>query len=138
MIEKTKSDEIYDLINSGDHVTADGLKDFLETVFFNTTPQQIAQILQPLGNIVTRDEFCAILELLVQKRTTDLEVFNSWDVEKKGYIDRKDIKSMLRSYGLSFKESFIDDMVSAFGTEKICFKDFSGLLCKLARTGPSS
>lgn len=128
MIEEQKANEIYSLIRDGGNITISDIKNFIETVFPSVNDQQTSQILQTLGNVVTRSEFRSILELLVRKKATNLEVFHSWDRERKGFVDRAGIKAMLKDYGLSFKESYIDSMMRVFEGEKIDFERFDKFL----------
>lgn len=127
MIGREKSDRIYDLINGGSDVTLDGLHQFIDTVFLDVSPEQVSQITQSIDGVVTRDSFNLILASLVQKRASSLDIFNSWDRDRKGYIDRRDLEMILKSYGLSLKESCVDAMIGIFEDKKMTFDDFDNL-----------
>ncbi|ADM10981.1 uncharacterized protein Eint_011190 [Encephalitozoon intestinalis ATCC 50506] len=125
MIKDRESDKIYDLVSNGTTMTLEDLKEFIDIVFLHLNPQQVSQLTQSLGSTVTGDEFHSILEILVLKRAGSLDVFNSWDKGQKGYIDRSDLEAILRSYGLSFKESYIDMMIDMFKDRKMRLEDFN-------------
>ncbi|CAD24999.1 CALCIUM-BINDING PROTEIN SIMILAR TO MYOSIN REGULATORY LIGHT CHAIN 2 [Encephalitozoon cuniculi GB-M1] len=129
MLERNESDRIYDMVTHGNEMTLEDLKQFIEIVFLDVSSQQVSQLTQSLGNIVTRDDFNSILDSLVLKRTGNLDVFNSWDRDQKGHIDKNDVEAILKSYGLSFKESYIDAMLGIFKDKKMRFDDLNSL-CK--------
>ncbi|AFN82452.1 hypothetical protein EROM_011080 [Encephalitozoon romaleae SJ-2008] len=127
MIEKIESDTIYDLITNGGEMTLEALRQFIDIVFLGVNPQQVSQLTQSLGNTVTRDDFNAVLDALVLKKAGCLDIFNSWDKGQKGYIDKSDVETILKSYGLSFKESYVDTMVGIFKDKRMKFDDFNRL-----------
>lgn len=139
MIEHQKADEIYNLISNGNSMTTEELRGFIEEVFFDISTQQLSQILKPFGNVVTKSEFSGVLELLVRKKASNLDVFNAWDRKRKGFLDKRDIEMMLKSYGLDFKDSYIDDMLGIFEGKDITFEEFDRLISEMdetARKGP--
>lgn len=124
-------DQIYDLVNNGNSITVDQLKKFIEIMFLNVSSDEISQVLEPLGQNVERDEFKKILKLLTREKATNLEVFNLWDLKKKGYIDKEDVKIALNNLGLNLKESFVDKMMNVFESDKICFEEFNKFVGKI-------
>ena len=127
MIERDSSDRIYDLINGGNDVTLDNLHQFIDTVFLDADHEQVSQLTQGIDGPVPRDIFNLILTSLAQKRAGHLDIFNSWDTDRKGYIDRRDLEVILKSYGLSLKKTCIDAMIGAFENERMSLDDFNGL-----------
>ncbi|KAG5858961.1 hypothetical protein KMI_10g16610 [Encephalitozoon hellem] len=127
MIERIESDKVYDLVSGGDSMTVEALKQFIDIVFLDVNPQQVSQLTQSLGSVVTRDDFNYILGSLVHKKAGCLDVFSSWDRGQKGYIDKSYVETILKSYGLSFKESYIDAMIGIFKDKRMGLDDLSSL-----------
>lgn len=102
------ADEIYNLVNDGQDIGSKHLQTFVETVFFRTNAQQIAQIVPPEG-IVTRAQFRDILGLLCTAVSTS-DVLRVWSC---GRLMRADLQSVARSYGLVLNDSCLDAMMAA-------------------------